>query len=65
MKGGAAGGGFAQVLPMENINLHFTGDFMPLPQHIIPSRHCWITIYTGYSTVVMRSGMHFGSVYWM
>ena len=27
MKGGAAGGGFAQVVPMENINLHFTGDF--------------------------------------
>lgn len=27
MKGGAAGGGHAQVLPMENINLHFTGDF--------------------------------------
>ena len=27
MKGGAAGGGYAQVLPMENINLHFTGDF--------------------------------------
>lgn len=27
MKGGAAGGGYAQVLPMEDINLHFTGDF--------------------------------------
>tara|TARA_B100001123_G_scaffold369934_1_gene431983 strand:+ start:1826 stop:3487 length:1662 start_codon:yes stop_codon:yes gene_type:complete len=27
MKGGAAGGGYAQVIPMENINLHFTGDF--------------------------------------
>jgi formate--tetrahydrofolate ligase len=27
MKGGATGGGYAQVLPMENINLHFTGDF--------------------------------------
>ena len=27
MKGGAAGGGYAQVVPMENINLHFTGDF--------------------------------------
>ena len=27
MKGGAAGGGFAQVIPMEDINLHFTGDF--------------------------------------
>ena len=27
VKGGAAGGGYAQVLPMEDINLHFTGDF--------------------------------------
>ncbi len=27
MKGGAAGGGYAQVVPMEQINLHFTGDF--------------------------------------
>ena len=27
LKGGAAGGGYAQVLPMEDINLHFTGDF--------------------------------------
>ena len=27
MKGGAAGGGLAQVIPMEDINLHFTGDF--------------------------------------
>ncbi len=34
MKGGAAGGGFAQVVPMEDINLHFTGDF-----HAITSAH--------------------------
>ena len=27
MKGGATGGGMAQVIPMEDINLHFTGDF--------------------------------------
>ena len=27
IKGGAAGGGYAQVVPMEDINLHFTGDF--------------------------------------
>ena len=30
MKGGAAGGGYAQVVPMEDMNLHFTGDF---PRH--------------------------------
>ena len=34
MKGGAAGGGFAQVVPMEDINLHFTGDM-----HAITSAH--------------------------
>ena len=27
MKGGAAGGGYSQVVPMDEINLHFTGDF--------------------------------------
>src|SRR3972149_2634969 len=31
MKGGAAGGGYAPVVPMEDINLHFTGDFHALP----------------------------------
>jgi formate--tetrahydrofolate ligase len=34
MKGGAAGGGYAQVIPMEDMNLHFTGDF-----HAITSAH--------------------------
>src|SRR5436853_150131 len=34
VKGGAAGGGYAQVVPMEDINLHFTGDF-----HAIASAH--------------------------
>ena len=34
MKGGAAGGGYAQVVPMESINLHFTGDF-----HAISAAH--------------------------
>ncbi|OJU54207.1 MAG: formate--tetrahydrofolate ligase, partial [Bacteroidales bacterium 45-6] len=38
MKGGAAGGGYAQVLPMEDINLHFTGDF-----HAITSAHNTLT----------------------
>lgn len=38
MKGGAAGGGFSQVLPMENINLHFTGDF-----HAVTTAHNTIT----------------------
>ena len=38
MKGGAAGGGFAQVLPMEDINLHFTGDL-----HAIGAAHNLLT----------------------
>ena len=38
MKGGAAGGGHAQVLPMERINLHFTGDF-----HAVTSAHNMIS----------------------
>ncbi len=38
MKGGAAGGGYAQVVPMEEMNLHFTGDF-----HAITSAHNLLT----------------------
>ena len=34
MKGGAAGGGYSQVLPMEDINLHFTGDI-----HAVTAAH--------------------------
>src|SRR5688572_20835028 len=38
MKGGATGGGHAQVIPMEDINLHFTGDF-----HAITSAHALLS----------------------
>ena len=38
MKGGATGGGYAQVIPMEDINLHFTGDF-----HAISSAHALLS----------------------
>ena len=38
MKGGAAGGGYSQVIPMEDINLHFTGDF-----HAIASAHALLS----------------------
>ncbi len=38
MKGGAAGGGYAQVIPMEDINLHFTGDF-----HAITAAHALLS----------------------
>ena len=38
IKGGAAGGGYSQVVPMEDINLHFTGDF-----HAITSAHALLS----------------------
>jgi len=38
MKGGAAGGGYAQIIPMEDMNLHFTGDF-----HAITSAHALLS----------------------
>ncbi len=38
MKGGAAGGGYAQVVPMEDINLHFTGDFAAIARCDEPAR---------------------------
>src|SRR5881394_2024651 len=38
MKGGAAGGGYSQLLPMQDINLHFTGDF-----HAIASAHALLS----------------------
>src|SRR4051794_25656147 len=41
VKGGAAGGGYAQVLPMDEINLHFTGDF-----HAIASAHALLSAMT-------------------
>ncbi len=54
MKGGAAGGGYSQVVPMEEMNLHFTGDF-----HAITSAHNLLSamidnhIYWGNSELVL------------
>jgi len=45
VKGGAAGGGYAQVVPMEDINLHFTGDFHAIGAATTFLRQCWITIF--------------------
>ena len=50
MKGGAAGGGYAQVVPMEQINLHFTGDF-----HAITSAHNLSVSYTHLTLPTIRS----------
>ncbi|HAW44803.1 MAG TPA: formate--tetrahydrofolate ligase [Sutterella sp.] len=50
MKGGAAGGGYSQVLPMESINLHFTGDF-----HAISAANNLIA-------AMLDSARHFGKI---
>ena len=49
IKGGAAGGGYSQVLPMEDINLHFTGDL-----HAITSAHNLLS-------TLINNTMHFGN----
>ena len=45
IKGGATGGGYAQVLPMEDINLHFNGDFMQLLLQTMHFPHLSTTTY--------------------
>ena len=49
IKGGAAGGGYAQVVPMEDINLHFTGDF-----HAVTSAHNLLA-------AMLDNHLHFGN----
>ena len=53
IKGGAAGGGYAQVVPMEDLNLDFTGDF-----HAITERTtCWQLFWTTISSRAMHWGL--------
>ncbi|NMB04942.1 MAG: formate--tetrahydrofolate ligase, partial [Bacteroidales bacterium] len=60
MKGGAAGGGYAQVLPMENINLHFTGDF-----HAVTTAHNTISaLLDNYILRVQGTGDEIKDVLW-
>ncbi len=60
MKGGAAGGGYAQVLPMERINLHFTGDF-----HAITSAHNMIAaLLDNYLYQHRAEGFGFKEILW-
>ncbi len=60
MKGGAAGGGYAQVLPMEKINLHFTGDF-----HAVTSAHNLISaVLDNYLFVNRTNGFGLQEVLW-
>ena len=60
IKGGAAGGGYAQVLPMEKINLHFTGDF-----HAITSAHNTLSaLLDNYLYQHRDEGMLLKEIYW-
>ena len=60
LKGGADGGGYSQVLPMENINLHFTGDF-----HAITSAHNMITaLLDNYIYQNRKNGIGLSQVIW-
>ena len=60
MKGGAAGGGYAQVLPMEKINLHFTGDF-----HAVTSAHNTISaLLDNYLYQHRKDGFSLREIYW-
>ena len=60
MKGGAAGGGYAQVLPMEKINLHFTGDF-----HAVTSAHNTISaLLDNYLYQNRKDGFSLREIYW-
>ncbi len=60
MKGGAAGGGHAQVLPMEDINLHFTGDM-----HAITAAHNMITaLLENYQYVHRNSDLQLQEILW-
>ena len=60
MKGGAAGGGYAQVLPMEKINLHFTGDF-----HAVTSAHNTISaLLDNYLYQHRKEGFSLRDIFW-
>ena len=60
IKGGAAGGGYAQVLPMEKINLHFTGDF-----HAVTSAHNTISaLLDNYHYHHRKDGFSLREIYW-
>lgn len=65
IKGGAAGGGYAQVVPMEDLNLHFTGDF-----HAITSANnllaaLWTTISNKEMCFRLTRDRLYGNVVWI
>ena len=65
IKGGAAGGGYAQVVPMEDLNLHFTGDSMQLPPPTISWRLFWTTISSRAMSLELIRGRSSGNAAWI
>lgn len=65
IKGGAAGGGYSQVVPMEDLNLHLQGIFMQLLLQII----CWQLFWTTISSREIRLGLiqdrWYGNAVWI
>ena len=64
IKGGAAGGGYAQVVPMEELNLHFTEIFMRLLQQTIFWQLCLITISSREISLVLTQTRLYGNAVW-
>ena len=64
VKGGAAGGGYAQVVPMEDINLHFTGDFHAIAQPTACWPPCSITTSSWATPWASTSSKSRGSAAW-
>lgn len=65
IKGGAAGGGYAQVVPMEDLNLHFTGDFMQLHLRTICLRHFLTIISSRETSLVSTHARLYGRDVWI
>ena len=63
IKGGAAGGGYAQVLPMEDINLHFTGICTLLLQRIMLCQPFLTTIFIKEMLSALTNAVSFGNVW--
>ena len=66
VKGGAAGGGYAQVIPMEDINLHFTGDLHAIgAANNLLAPPCWTTTFSrAMCWTSIRAAHHSGSAAW-
>ena len=64
IKGGAAGGGYAQVVPMEDINLHFTGTSTPSERPTTSARPCSTTTSSRVTPWASTRGASCGGAAW-